>query len=105
MYPMSSPPPASPGTRSVKISADERGGWSSDRPRPDGGPARPVNVSGKCRVLAPSDRMRYSPGSLLVIVSGSAATRDRFADRLIEVIVAYLNGATSTPIKGASANG
>ena len=28
--------------------------------------------------------MRYSPGSLLVIVSGSAATRDKFADRLIE---------------------
>ena len=75
--------PAS-GPRSVKISDDERGGWSSDRPRPDGGPVRPVNVSGKCRVLAPSDRMRYSPGSLLVIVSGSPATRERFAERLIE---------------------
>ena len=28
-------------TRSVKISDEERGGWSSDRPRPDGRPARP----------------------------------------------------------------
>ena len=75
--------PLPPSTRSVKISDDERGGWSSDRPR-TGGPERPVNVSGKCRILAPSDRMRYSPGSLLVIVSGSAPARERFADRLIE---------------------
>lgn len=76
--------PLPPSTRSVKISDDERGGWSSDRPRPGGGPSRPVNVAGKCRVLTPTDRMRYSPGSLLVIVSGSPAVRDRFADRLIE---------------------
>jgi len=73
-----------PSTRSVKISDDERGGWSSDRPRPGGGPARPVNVAGKCRILPPTDRMRYSPGSLLVIVSGSPGARERFADRLIE---------------------
>ncbi len=38
----------------------------------------------RCRVLTPSDRQRYSPGSLLVIVSASSAERDRFADRLIE---------------------
>lgn len=76
--------PNPPSTRSVKISDDERGGWSSDRPRPGGGPNRPVNVAGKCRVLPPTDRMRYSPGSLLVIVSGSPAARERFADRLIE---------------------
>ncbi len=73
-----------PSTRSVKISDDERGGWSSDRPRPGGGPARPVNVSGKCRILPPTDRMRYSPGSLLVIVSGSESAREKFADRLID---------------------
>lgn len=76
--------PNPPSTRSVKISDDERGGWSSDRPRPGGGPNRPVNVAGKCRVLPPTDRMRYSPGSLLVIVSGSPGARERFADRLIE---------------------
>ena len=43
-----------------------------------------MNVAGKCRVLPPTDRMRYSPGSLLVIVSGSPSARERFADRLIE---------------------
>jgi predicted kinase len=72
-----------PSTRSVKISDDERRGWSSDRPRRDGGPARPPDVSVRCRVLEPSDHLRYSPGSLLVIVSASAADRDRFAERLI----------------------
>jgi predicted kinase len=37
----------------------------------------------RCRVLKPSDHLRYSPGSLLVIVSPSAVDRDRFAERLI----------------------
>jgi hypothetical protein len=37
-----------------------------------------------CNVLRPSDRLRYSPGSLLVIVSASAAEREGFAARLIE---------------------
>jgi predicted kinase len=70
--------------RSVKISDDERRGWSSDRPRRDGAPPRPPDVSVRCRVLKPADQLRYSPGSLLVIVSGSAAERDRFAERLID---------------------
>jgi len=70
--------------RSVKIGSDERTGWSSDRPRPEGVAARPVDVSGRCRVLKPSDRLRYSPGSLLMIVSGSPAERDAFTERLIE---------------------
>jgi hypothetical protein len=73
-----------PSARSVKIPADERTGWSSDRPRPDGAPARPANISVHCRVLAPADRLRYSPGSLLVVVSASAADRDSFLERLIE---------------------
>jgi predicted kinase len=73
-----------PSARSVKIPADERTGWSSDRPRPDGAPARPANISVHCRVLAPADRLRYSPGSLLVVVSASAAERDSFLERLIE---------------------
>jgi hypothetical protein len=70
--------------RSVKISDDERRGWSSDRPRRDGAPPRPPDLSVRCRVLKPSDQLRYSPGSLLVIVSGSAAVRDRFAEQLID---------------------
>jgi hypothetical protein len=35
-------------------------------------------------VLAPADRLRYSPGSLLVVVSASASERDSFLARLIE---------------------
>lgn len=35
-------------------------------------------------MLAPADRLRYSPGSLLIVVSASAAERDAFLDRLIE---------------------
>ena len=71
-------------TRSVKISEDERGGWSSDRPRRDGAPPRPPDVSVRCRVLSPSHEVRYSPGSLLLIVSPSLAERDRFTEGLID---------------------
>lgn len=77
---MSSRPPA----RSVKISEDERTGWSSDRPRRDGAPPRPADLTVHCRVLSPADRLRYSPGSLLVVASASIEERDAFLDRLIE---------------------
>lgn len=71
--------------RSVKIGADERGGWTTDRPPREGdAPPRPVDVSARCRVLAPSDRLRYSPGSLLLIVSPDAAEAGRFAERVVE---------------------
>ena len=73
-----------PTARSVTISADERTGWSSERPRADGAPPRPVDVSVRCRVLAPSHRLRYSPGSLLVIVGAEAAEPARFAERVVE---------------------
>jgi len=73
-----------PQARSVKIAADERGGWSSDRPRRDGAPARPESVATHCSVLKPADRLRYSPGSLLVVVCASKAERDAFLARLIE---------------------
>ena len=77
--------PTSPNARSVKISEDERGGWSSDRPRRGGAAAeRPVDISTRCRVLAPSDTLRYSPGSLLVVVSPSPEQRDRFLTRVLE---------------------
>ena len=71
-----------PSTRSVKISEDERTGWSSDRPRREGGPARPPDISVRCRILSPASEVRYSPGSLVVVVSPSAAERDRLAERL-----------------------
>ncbi|HEV3046068.1 MAG TPA: AAA family ATPase [Solirubrobacteraceae bacterium] len=73
-----------PTARSVKISEDERGGWSSDRPRREGAPPRPADITVHCRVLTPTDRLRYSPGSLVIAVSASHAERDRFLDRLIE---------------------
>jgi hypothetical protein len=68
----------------VKIGEDERTGWSSDRPRRDGAPPRPADLTVHCRVLTPADRLRYSPGSLLVVTSAAAQERDSFLDRLIE---------------------
>jgi predicted kinase len=73
-----------PPARSVKIGADERTGWSSERPRRDGGAPRPVDVSVRGRVLAPTDRMRYSPGSLVVVVGAPASEAVKFADRVIQ---------------------
>jgi hypothetical protein len=83
-----------PPARSVKISADERTGWSSERPRATGAPPRPVDISVRCRVLAPSDRLRYSPGSLLVIVGAEASEPARFAERVVEE-----RGATLAPTR------
>lgn len=80
-------------SRSVKFSDDERGGWSSDRPRPGGGPARPPDVGVRGRVLRASDRLRYAPGSLLLIASASAPERERFAQRVIEDKAALLSPA------------
>ncbi len=72
-----------PTTRSVKIGEDERTGWSSERPRRDGGPARAPNISVRGRVLTPSDHLRYSPGSMVVVVCSSAAERKRFTEQMI----------------------
>src|SRR5215216_7136517 len=74
---------SSSNPRSVKISDDERLGWSSERPRREGGAKRPADISARCRVLTPGDTLRYSPGSLLVIVSPSAAESESFAARLV----------------------
>ena len=43
-----------------------------------------MDLTVHCRVLTPTQRLRYSPGSLLIVVSASPAERDRFLDRLIE---------------------
>ena len=76
--------------RSVKISDDERGGWSSDRPRRDGA-QRPANVSVRCHVLAPEHEIRYSPGSLLLIASPSLTARDRFTRDVVDNPAALLS--------------
>jgi hypothetical protein len=81
-----------PSQRSVKIPADERGGWSSDRPRRDGAP-RPANLFVHCKVLRPEDRLRYSPGSLVVVACASDAERESFLHRVIEDRAALLSPA------------
>jgi predicted kinase len=70
--------------RSVKIGADERTGWSSERPRRDGATSHAPDVSMRCRVLPPADRIRYAPASLLMIVGPTAAQPVAFADRVLE---------------------
>jgi hypothetical protein len=73
--------------RSVKIGEDERGGWTSDRPSRPGETERPPrepDVSVRGRVLAPSDRLRYSPGSLLLIACADHAAQAKFCARVLE---------------------
>src|SRR3954463_4949740 len=80
--------------RSVKIGDNERGGWSSDRPRRAGEAERPprkLDVSVRGRVLSPTDRMRYNPGSLLVIACADPVLRARFTQRVIEEQSAVLS--------------
>jgi hypothetical protein len=74
-------------SRSVRFSDDERGAWSSDRPRRPGEPERPPrqpDVAVRGRVLAPSDRLRYSPGSLLLVACPDPAAREAFVARVLE---------------------
>ena len=70
--------------RSVKIGADERTGWSSERPRREGAAPRLPDISVRNRVLAPTYRLRYSPGSLLVVVGPAAVNPAAFVDRVVE---------------------
>ena len=89
MLPMS----GTDGPRSVKIGADERTGWSSERPKRAGGPDRPPDISVRCKVLRPAEALRYSPGSLLLIASASEEDREALADRVIEQQGALLSTA------------
>lgn len=75
---------ASDRPRSVKIGPDERSGWSSERPRREGAAPRAADVSVRSRVLKPSDRLRYTPGSLLLIVGPAASQPVAFAERVLE---------------------
>jgi len=77
---MASRPPG----RSVKIGDDERTGYSSDRPRREGARVRPPDLRVNCRVLAPADRLRYSPGSLLIVCCASSQELEAFLERLID---------------------
>jgi|tagenome__1003787_1003787.scaffolds.fasta_scaffold20968113_4 hypothetical protein len=85
---------SSEGLRSVRIGSDERTGWSSDRPRREGSaPERGPRVSVRCRVLPPTDRQRYAPGSMVIVVGGTAKVREAFAQRRFEDRGAILSQA------------
>ena len=78
------------GVRSVKISEAERGAWSSDRTRrgeiigdPSGARPAPLRRA-RGRRLAPSNRMGYSPASLIVVAGPSATDRTAFVERLFD---------------------
>src|SRR3954454_2043476 len=70
--------------RSVKIGEDERLGWSSERPRREGGPARPADISTRNRILKPSEELIYSPGSLVVVASTAPDQAEGFVNRLVQ---------------------
>jgi predicted kinase len=97
--------PEPSASRSVKIGADERTGWSSERPRRDGAPPRPTNIAVRSRVLRPSDRMRYSPGSLLLVIGATASGADGFVDRVLEERgIAFSLGKVRTLLAGRVAD-
>jgi len=94
----------STGPRSVKIGENERSGWSSERPRRPGEAERPprqADVGVRGRLLAPSDVLRYSPGSLLLVACADAATRDAFCARVVSDTSALLSlGKVRTLLAG-----
>ena len=71
-------------TRSVKIGSDERTGWSSDRPRSGNAPERKPDISVRGRVLRPSDRLRYTPGSLILVAAPDRAAAEEYMHSVLE---------------------
>ena len=47
----------------------------------------------RCKILRPTEEIRYSPGSLLVIASASEADREALAERVVEQKGALLSTA------------
>ena len=70
--------------RSVKIGADERTGWSSDRPRRGNAPERKPDISVRGRVLDPTDRLRYTPGSLVLVATPDAERAEEYLTGILE---------------------
>jgi hypothetical protein len=77
--------------RSVKIGADERTGWSSDRPQRTGGKGRPPRPFGRAMVLAASDALSFPAGSLVLFTGADAVTVHRLVGRLLPrpTVVSY----------------
>jgi hypothetical protein len=75
---------ASNELRSVKIGADERTGWSSERPqRTSSGPGRPPRPSGRALVVAASDTLSFPAGSLVVFTGADPTPVHRLVGRLL----------------------
>jgi hypothetical protein len=75
---------SSDGVRSVKIGADERTGWSSERPqRASSGRGRPPRPAGRALAVAPSDTLSFPSGSLVVFTGADAVTVHRLVARLL----------------------
>lgn len=68
----------------MKIGADERTGWSSDRPRRTNAPERKPDISVRGRVLEPSDRLRYTPGSLVLVAAPDAEAAEGYLAGILE---------------------
>jgi hypothetical protein len=68
----------------VKIGADERTGWSSDRPRRGNAPERPPDISVRGRVLEPTDRLRYTPGSLVLVAAPDREAAEAYVAGILE---------------------
>ena len=68
----------------MKIGADERTGWSSDRPRRGNAPERPADISVRGRVLEPTDRLRYTPGSLVLVAGPDPAQAEAYMSGVLE---------------------
>jgi hypothetical protein len=68
----------------VKIGADERTGWSSDRPRRGNAPDRPPDISVRGRVLEPTDRLRYTPGSLVLVAAPDRDAAETYLTGILE---------------------
>lgn len=75
---------SSDGVRSVKIGADERTGWSSERPqRKTSGPGRPPKPPGRALTVAASDTLSFPSGSLVVFTGADAVTVHRLVARML----------------------
>jgi hypothetical protein len=72
------------GVRSVKIGADERTGWSSERPeRKSSGPGRPPRPAGRALNVAASDTLSFPNGSLVVFTGADIVTVHRLLARML----------------------
>jgi hypothetical protein len=70
------------GVRSVKIGAEEKTGWSSDRPL-RAGKGRPPRPQGRALVLAAGDALSFPAGSLVVFTGADPVTLHRLVGRLL----------------------